>query len=176
MENKPSTFTLCLGYGAIIALAIIVYNLILFLLNLGQNTALNYVAYVILLGGILLAQFNYRNKYMGGFISYGNAFTIGFITSIVLAVIIGVYTFVFFKYIAPGAMEEGMAIAEQKLMDKGMSDAEIEQGMAVARKFAGPGMATFIAVLSNIFLGLIISLLTALAVKKEDTGFGQPVA
>jgi hypothetical protein len=176
MENKPSTLMLSLGYGVIIALAVIVFNLILFLLNLSQDNPLNYFAYAILLAGIILAQFNYRNKYMGGFITYGNAFKLGLLTSIFLAVIMGIYTFVFLKYIDPGAMEEGMAIAEQKMMDRGMSDMEIEQGMAIARKFTGVGMATFMAILSNIFLGMVISLLTAIFVKKEDTGFGQPVA
>lgn len=176
MENKPSTLMLSLGYGVIIALAVIVFNLILFLLNLSQDNPLNYFAYAILLAGILLAQFNYRNKYMGGFITYGNAFTLGLLTSIFLAIIMGIYTFIFLKYIDPGAMEEGMAIAEQKMMDRGMSDTEVEQGMAIARKFTGVGMATFMAILSNIILGMIISLLTAIFVKKEDTGFGQPVA
>jgi hypothetical protein len=176
MENKPSTLMLSLGYGVIIALANIVFNLILFLLNISQTNPLNYLAYCILVAGIILAQFNYRNKYMGGFITYGNAFTLGLLTSIFLAVIMGIYTFIFLKYIDPGAMEEGMAIAEQKMMDRGMSDMEIEQGMAIARKFAGVGMATFMTLLSNIFLGTVISLLTAIFVKKEDTGFGQPVA
>jgi hypothetical protein len=86
----------------------------------------------------------------------------------------GIYTFIFFKYIDPGAMEEAMTIAEQKLMDKGMSDMEIEQGMAIARKFQGVGMYTFVAIFGNIFFGAILSLITAIFVKKEDSGFGQP--
>jgi len=173
MENKPSTLVVSLGYGVIIALAVIVFSLILFLLNLTES-GLKYISYVILLAGIFLAQLNFRNKYLGGYIEYGKAFTVGMLTSLFLALIMGIYTFIFVKYIDPGAMEEGMALAEQKMMNKGMSDAEIEQGMAIARKFSGVGLATFFVVLGYFVIGMIISLITAIFVKKEDTGFGQP--
>lgn len=174
MENKPSTAIVCLGYGVIIALAIIVFSLILFLLNIARDSALEYLTYLILLGGIFLAQTNFRNKYMGGYIEYGKAFTVGLLTSVFLSIVMGIYTFIFFKYIDPGAMEEAMTMAEQKMMDRGMSDMQIEQGMAMARKFQGVGIYTFLAVAGNIFIGSIFSLITAIFVKKENTDFGQP--
>jgi hypothetical protein len=174
MENKPSTAIVTLGYGVIIALAIIVFSLILFLLNMARDSALQYLTYLILLGGLFLAQTNFRNKYMGGYIEYGKAFTVGLLTSIFLSIIMGIYTFIFFKYIDPGAMEEAMTLAEQKMMDRGMSDMEVEQGMAIARKFQGVGFYTFFAVAGNIFIGSILSLITAIFVKKENTDFGQP--
>ena len=176
MENKPSTAVVTLGYGVIIALAIIVFSLILFLLNFSQGSGLEYLSYLILLGGLFLAQTNYRNKYQDGFIEYGKAFTIGVLTSLFLSVIMGIYTFVFFRYIDPGAMEEAMTIAEQKMMDRGLSDMDIEQGMALARKFSGVGMYTFVAVAGNLFIGVIFSLITAVFVKKENTDFGRPTA
>jgi hypothetical protein len=174
MENKPSTAIVTLGYGVIIALAVIVFSLILFLLNITKGSALEYLSYLIILGGLFLAQTNYRNKYQAGFIEYGKAFTVGLLTSVFLGVIMGIYTFIFFKYIDPGAMEEAMTLAEQKMMDRGMSDMEIEQGMNMARKFQGVGIYTFLAVAGNIFIGSIFSLITAIFVKKENTDFGQP--
>jgi hypothetical protein len=176
MENKPSTVIVTLGYGVIIALAVIVFSLILFLLGMSQGSGLEYLAYLIILGGLFLAQTNFRNKYMGGFIEYGKAFTIGLLTCVFLAIIMGIYTFVFFKYIDPGAMEEAMTMAEQKMMDKGLSDMEIEQGMAIAHKFQGVGMYTFFAIFGNIFIGAILSLITAIFVKRENTDLGQPSA
>ncbi len=174
MENKPSIVVLSLGYGVIIGLAMIVFSLILFLMNLSQGSGLEYLSYLILLAGIILVQINYRNKYLGGYIDYGKAFLIGFLSSVFLALIMGIYTYIFFKYIDPGAMEEGMALAEQKMMDRGMSDMEIEQGMAVANKFQSAGMFTFFAIAGNIFIGMVFSLITAIFVKKENSGFEQP--
>lgn len=174
MENKPSTAIVSLGYGVIIALAIIVFSLILFLLNLAKGSGLEYLSYLILLAGLFLAQINFRNKYQGGFITYGKAFTLGMLTSIFLSVIMGIYTYIFFQYIDPGAMEEAMTIAEQKMMDQGLSDMQIEQGMAIARKFQSVGMYTVFAIVGNFLIGMILSLITAIFVKKEDTEFGQP--
>jgi hypothetical protein len=176
MEKKPSIVMVCLGYGVIIALAIIVLSLILFLLNLDQNKPLQFLSYAILIAGIILSQFNFRNKYLNGYIEYGKAFVVGMLTSLFLAIIMGVYTFIFFKYIDPGAMEEVMTQAEQRMMDQGLTDMEIEQGMAVASKFQSVGMMTFFAVFGNFIAGIIISLLTAIFVKKEDQNWNQPVA
>ena len=174
MENKPSKVTLSLGYGVVIALAIIVFSLITFLLDVAQGSGIEYLSYLILLVGLFLVQLNFRNKYQGGFITYGEAFKIGMWTSLFLAIIMGIYTYIFFTYIDPGAIEEGMALAEQKMMDRGMSDMEIEQGMVIAEKLAGVGMMTFFAVAGNFIIGMILSLITAIFVKKEDAGFGQP--
>lgn len=174
MEKKPNVFLLSVGYGVIIALAIIVLSLILFLLNLNENRGLQSISYVIILAGIILSQYNYRNKHMGGFVTYGQAFTLGMLTSLVLSVIMGVFTFIFFKYIDPGAMEEVMTQTEQQMMDRGMTDMEIEQGMAMAQKFASVGMYTFFAVVGNFIIGVIISLVTSIFVKREDNSFGQP--
>ena len=173
MENKPSLFTVCIGYGALIALAVIVLSLVLFLLDLDQNRSLQYLSYLILIAGIILVQINYRNKYSNGFIEYGKAFTVGMLSSLVLAVIVGIYTFVFFKYINPGAMEEIMVQAEQRMMDRGMTDMEIEQGMAMAEKMQTPGWYTTFAVLGNFIIGIVISLITAIFVKREDRNFGE---
>jgi O-antigen/teichoic acid export membrane protein len=176
MEKKPSLFMVCLGYGVIIALAIIVLMLILFLLNLDQNKALSALTYIVLIAGIILSQFNYRNKYLNGYIEYGQAFMVGMMTSLVLAIIIGVYSYIFFKYIDPGAMEEMMLQTEQEMLNRGMTDMEIEQGMMVASKFQSVGMFTFFAVLGNFIGGIVISLITSIFVKKENTNFDQPVA
>jgi len=174
MEKKPSIVMVCLGYGVIISLAIIVLSLILFLLNLDQNKPLQFLSYAILIGGIILSQINFRNKYSGGFIEYGKAFLVGMLASLFLAVILGVYTWVFFKYIDPGAMDEVMLQTEQQMLDRGMTDMEIEQGMAMATKFQSVGMFTFFAVFGNFVVGIIISLITAIFVKKENLNFDQP--
>jgi len=174
MEKKPSVLLVSLGYGVIVSLAMVVLSLILFLLNLDNKSGLEWLSYLILVGGIWLAQINYRNKYLGGFISFGQSFIVGMFIGLFVGIIMGIYTYVFFNFIDPGAMEEAMTIAEQRMMDKGMTDMEIEQGMMMARKFSSAGMFTFFAVTGNFILGMIFSLVTSIFVKKEDNSFGQP--
>jgi hypothetical protein len=174
MENKPSTFTITLGYGVIVALALIVFSLVIYLINLEIPVLVMLLSIAILLAGIVFAQINFRNKYLGGYIEYGKAFTVGFLTTLFLAVIYALYSYVFYKYIDPGAMEEAMAKAEQQFVDRGMSDAEIDQSMKIAEMFAKPGMSTIMAFLSNLFFGAVISLIAAIFTKKENMGSDQP--
>ena len=176
MENKPSTFTITLGYGVIVALALVVFSLILYLLGLDKNPGIAYLSYLILLAGIILAQLNFRKKYLGGYIEYGKAFTVGLLTTLWVSIIVALYTFIFFKYIDPGAMEEGMAIAEKKMMDKGMSDQEIEQGLAFMQKMQNVGFYTTVALIGNFVVGIVFSLITSIFIKKENPEYGQPQA
>ena len=111
---------------------------------------------------------------MGGYSTFAQSFTIGLWISLFLSVIMGIYAFVFFKYINPGAIEEAMAIAEQSMMDQGMTDLQIEQGMAIAQKFSSVGYYTIMAIVANFFLGIVFSLITSIFVKKEGAGFDQP--
>jgi hypothetical protein len=176
MENKPSPFVASMGYGLILSLAMIVFSLVLFLLDLHMKPGINYVSYLILIAGLLLAQLNFRNKHLGGYITYGKAFNVGMLTSLCVAFIVGFYTYIFFKFIDPGAMELAMTMAEQRMMDQGSSEAEIEQGMNFIQSMQTPGMFTFLAFAGNLLIGMVISLVTAIFVKKEDLGFGQPAA
>lgn len=165
-----------LGYGLILSVAMIVFILLIFLTVEDKQSPLNYLSYLILLAGILMAQINYRNKYLGGYIEYGKAFVVGMLTALFASIIVGIFTFVFFKYIDPGAMEEIMAMSEQQMMDRGMSDLEIEQGMDMAKRFNTPGMYTTFAVLSNFIIGVVISLITAIFVKRENKDLNLPTA
>lgn len=176
MENKPSNLTFSLGYAAIIGLGLIVFSLIIYLVDANKQSAWNYLSYLILLAGLVWTQINYRDKYFGGFIEYGKVFMIGMLTSLFISIIVALYTFVFFKYIDPGAMEEAVSIAEKKMMDKGLSDQEIEQGLAMMQKFQSVGMYTFFALIGNFIFGVIFSLITSIFIKKENQGFDQPQA
>jgi hypothetical protein len=175
MENKPSSLVLGLGYGALIALAGIIFSLILFVTGFDKTQSwMQNLGYLITLAGILLAQFNFRDKYNGGFISYGDAFKIGLLTSLFLSIITAIYLFIFFQYIDPGAMDEIMLKAEQQMLDQGRSDLEIEQGMKFMQMVNNVGWYTFFGFLGNFIAGLVISLITSIFVKKENPDFSQP--
>lgn len=174
MENKPSAFKVSLGYGIMLALALIVYGLIVFLVDFEQPVVIIILSLIILIGGIVFAQINYRKKYLGDYMEYGQAFKIGFLTALVMAVIYGIYSYIFAKYIDPGAIEEQMAKQEQMMVEQGQSEADIEMGMKIASMFATPFMAALISILSNLFFGAIISLITAIFTKREGQVFDQP--
>ncbi len=165
---KPKTASITLGYGLLLALASIIFSLILFLLVEDKMTKLNYLNYLIVIAGIVLAQLNFRDKHMGGFISYGKSFSVGFLTALFSGIVVAVYTYIFFKYISPGTIDEIMQLTEQKMMDKGLSDQELEMAMSWTRKFQTPLMYLIFTFLGTAFMGVIISLITSIFVKKVN--------
>jgi prepilin signal peptidase PulO-like enzyme (type II secretory pathway) len=174
MENTPSAFKISLGYGVMLSLALIVFGLIIFLVDFEQPIVIIILSLAILIAGIVFAQINYRKKYLGDFMEYGQAFKIGFLTVLVMAIIYGIYSYIFAKYIDPGAIEEQMAKQEQMMVEQGNSEMEIEQGMKIASMFATPAMAAVVSILSNLFFGAIFSLIAAIFTKKEGQGPDYP--
>ena len=175
MEQQPSPpFKAALNYGLFTAAGMLIFSVILFLTDMEKNPVLPYFSYVILLAGILIGSLNYRDHQLGGFITYGKAFTVGFLTAVVAAVIMGIWGYLYLKFINAGLLEEAMAIAEQKMAEQGMSEAEIEEGLIMAQKFQGPGFYAFIGLFGNVLAGLILSLITSAIVKKEEPFFNPP--
>lgn len=168
MEEKRAPMArVTAGYGLMLAIALIIFSLILFVLDLNKNAYLPFLSYAIMLGGIIWAQMNFRDKYAGGFQTYGKSFSVGFLTAVFASVIMAVYTYIYFNYIDPGAIQEGLLEAEERMIEQGIDDMDIEQYMAMAERFQNATMYTIMALLGNTLIGLIISLITAVFTKRE---------
>ena len=174
-EKKINIAGITFGYGVMISIGMIVYDLVLYLLDLKLHPFLPYFSYIILFAGILLASISFRNKYLGGMITYGKAFNTGFLAALFASVILAVYAFVFLTFIDPGAMEEAMALVEEKVIGKGLSDAEIEQALSISAKFQSPWISALASLAGNVIIGLILALITSIFVKHEDKA-GQAAA
>lgn len=156
--------------GALLALTLIVLNLLLYLSGLSGNKVLAWLQYLVMLGGIILAQLYYRKNYSGGYLSFGKAFTLGFLTMLFAAIIFAVYNYIFLKYIDPGVLEEAFAKAEQQMEQRGgMSEVEMERALKTMRKFQSPAMAAFSGIFMTVIVGLILSLIGAIFSRKENT-------
>ena len=173
-EKAASPMKTALNFGLMTAGAMIVYSLILYVLDLDQNPWLPYFSYVLLIGGIYLGSKSYRDNYRGGYITYGNAVLAGFLISLAASVIVAIYTYFFFAFINPDAMAEMLAVAEEGMLEKGMSEEEIDQALAISRKMMSPGIMTIWAIFGNAIAGLILSLITSIFVKKEEPLDGFP--
>ncbi len=147
----------------------ILYNLILFLAGLHLNRTLGYLGFLLLLGGMTWGTLEYRKTLPGGFIAYGKAFTSCFMIGLFAAILGAIYMYAFAQFIHPGLMQE-MADAQQAaLAAKNLTDEQLEQAMAMASKFTSPVMMTIFGFLGSLFFSLILGLLAAIFLKKEDT-------
>jgi predicted membrane protein len=86
-----------------------------------------------------------------------------------------IYSYVFLTFIDPSYLERIIAQAleetETKMLEQGLSEEQIEPGLAMTRKFMSPAMMSTFSVLGSALFGAILSLLAAAFLKKEDKSF-----
>ena len=174
MENKPSLFQHTMTWGAITGIILIVFSLVLYLVHQSANQALGYLSYVLLIAGIIIGSIAYRDKVLGGFISYKDAFVTGLLITIFAGILSSFFSFILIRYIDPSVVEQSIAKAEEKMISRGMSEDDVERAMEKTKEFIGSPLMVLVGLLSFAFIGTIISLITAAIVKKEkgpfDTG------
>ena len=171
MEEKPRSATVhALYYGLITGAAMVVLSLILYITNLYMNRTLGYLSFILLIGGMVWGTLEYRKTYLNGFISYGKAFSLCFLIGLFAALLSACYTFIFAQFIYPGFSQEILEKAREGMINSGrsMSEEQIDQAMKYTEMFTTPVMIAVWSVITFAFFSVILSLLTAIFLKKGD--------
>jgi hypothetical protein len=176
METKPRTlFNNSLIYGLLTAVVSIVFSILTYILDVPFKSPVMYFSLVILLAGIFYGTFQYRNVYLGGYISFGKAFLSGFIIVLTAAILSSLYSYIFLTFIDPSYLEkiiqQTLEQTEAKMAEKGVTADQMEPALAMTRKFMSPVMMLVMGILSSAFFGAILSLISAAIIKKEDKSF-----
>jgi hypothetical protein len=123
-----------------------------------------------LLIGVLVLFFllrSYRDHYNNGYISYGKSVGAGVVISVYAALITAVYIYVLYAFIDPGLMEKSLAVAVEKMIEKGIPEAGIEKAMEMQAKMMKPWFTAMMGTISSVFYGLILSLIVSLFIMKK---------
>ena len=171
MEQKsPSIWKSALTSGLYLGLVVILYNIILYVTGLSFNMSFGYAAYVILIVGIILAQLAYK-KLQGNVLTYGQGVGVALIAMISTSVLSAIYTYLIYAVIDPDFYQQFLLFMEEttttKLMDRGMSEDQIQISLDMQKKFQSPGMLAGSAVIGGVIAGLIIGLITSIFIKKN---------
>ena len=166
-QKKPNA--LAFQVAIIFAIYIILFTVVLRLMSINiqaENTPLSYK----IIGGVLswipfiYAIYYVPNKHkqeLGGFITYGRAFSAGFKTAAYSGLFIGIFMFLYYQFIDQAGMTEMVDTAIAKAKD----DNQIK-GIEMMRSYFTIITAFTSAIIYTIS-GLIISLIVAAVVKKE---------
>lgn len=171
MEQKPtSAFIAAFMPGIYLGLALIVFRLVLFLLDVDMESYVNFSIYVVLAIGLFWGIVNYRDVHRQGLISYGGAFGSGFAIGLYASVLLGIFTYFFVQYIDPSLVEQVMIKAEEGMLDQNpnMTDEQIEQALSMVEIFSSPVMLAVMGFIYNVVISVIFSLIIAIFAKRED--------
>ncbi|MFA8450054.1 MAG: DUF4199 domain-containing protein [Bacteroidales bacterium] len=167
MEKKhPSIYYLT--YGIISGVAAI----IIFLLNyafIGVSGWLQILSYVVFIILMYLAAKEARDKIKDGYITYGNSLGITFLTGLVGAFIMGVFVFIYVKYINTGYLQETIDETRMVLIQKfpNMTDQQIDQTIDFQSRLVTPFITSISNFFSFTFFSFIFALIVSIFVKKN---------
>jgi len=169
--SSVSTTTVGGRYGLLTGLVSVVISFGIYALELEQNSAVRFLTIAVLVGGIILAMRSFKEQ-NGGFMGYGQGLGVGMVVSAVVGALSGVFTYVYTTMIDPEVITRILDKGRADLEAKGtMSDAQIDQAMALSAKFTTGPFMLLIGVLFTLVIGLIISLIASAFVKNPKPEF-----
>ena len=174
MDKLKSAFPYALGT----VLIAIILSIVLMLGGMYQS-AWNYLSYVGYIVLTIIGLKTWREKENGGFISYGMAMGYSTWMAVIFSVVMAIWAYVFFVYIAHDemmAMNAKMMAQQSELMKTkyGMSDDQIQQALSWNKKFFTPGFITTAALFGNMLFLTIFNLIISAFMKKDNNSFEVP--
>ncbi|MEZ5001383.1 MAG: DUF4199 domain-containing protein [Bacteroidales bacterium] len=167
MENKVSVWKANINNGVILGFAGIVFTLVLWFLDQSLNTSLGYIWMLVVLVVLFFMIKSYRDNYLKGFITYGQSLGAGVIIMLYNTIISAIFAYILYKFIDPGLIDKMIAMSEQKMVDRGIPEAALEQGMKFQKKIMVPGVLSAMSIVNGMFMGTIMALLVSIFTRRE---------
>ncbi|AFD06049.1 DUF4199 domain-containing protein [Solitalea canadensis] len=171
LQPQVSPFKTALTYGLYMGLGLMAFSLIMYMLAIPLDSKLHYVQYLIYFVVIWFGIKHHRDQDLGGYISYGRGLGCGTLIAGVAGIIMGIYTFILFKYIDPDLVNQIFAAQEKQMLDSGQSQEQVDKMINMSKGFMQPWMMGLIVVPTVIFSGFILSLIVSAVHKKEQPMF-----
>jgi hypothetical protein len=138
-------------------------------LNVPSDSGLKYLSFIPFIAFLLMAQKEYRDE-LGGYISFGDAFSSGFRYSVFSGLLLAVFTYLYLTILSPDVYAKSLDASRAQMEAKNLSSAQIDQGMEIAKKW-GPLIGSFFIAIMYAIVGAIIALIGAAIFKKERSPF-----
>jgi cation transport ATPase len=156
MENQPtSAWKYSFQYGLGIGFILIILSLVLYVMDVNtfENRWISWVSYGILFIGMLIAMLGYKNKVLGGYISFGKSFSVGFYTALIAGILSGIFMVIFMFFAGDEIEQLALENAEQEVLKRNpnASDQEIEMGIKFTKMFLNPFALGLFTIIGNAF-------------------------
>jgi uncharacterized membrane protein (DUF106 family) len=171
MESSVSTFNAGMRFGLFTGLALIAFDLILYVAGLkdpADPNPVQHMAWIILIAGIIMG-IKYFKDNNEGIMSLGEAMGSGTIVAVIAALIGAAYLILFLNFIDPAFIEEVRAVAKQQAMEQNnLSEEDYEQMAGMMNTFTSPTFLAISSVIIYAIIGAIISLIGGLIMRSKS--------
>jgi len=175
MEGTKSNAQVALINGLLLGVALVLLSLLMYVIGIAHDSKLQYISYLIIIIGLVLSMKQWRDKYNDGFLTYGQAFSNGFLTILFASIITAIWMIIFFGLIAPGEIENMLRTAEDKMYETqpNMTEEQVEMALKWSKMFMTPAMMGIWGFIGNLIIGTILSAIVSIFMKKEKPIFAE---
>ena len=142
--------------------------------DLDHSMVLGYALMILSLSLIFVGVKTFRDKHNGGAISFGKAFLIGLYISLIASTIYVAVWAVEYKYAYPDFMEQYSAHVIKNMKATGKPQAKIDEQVAEMKMYSdmykNPIYFSLFTYAEILPVGLVVSLISALILRKRSTG------
>ena len=170
MEQPITTTT---TKGIVISLILIVLALASYFLDLKPNGPLQWIGYLVFIGGIIWSVMSY-GKQINHNATFGNYFAHGFKVSAMITAIMIIYMIIFIM-VFPDFKEKAMEEAKKSMQSKNnLTSEQINAGLEMTRKFFNVFLIGGTLVFYLLF-GALASLVGAAITKKQPNNLARDI-
>ena len=175
-SNRPSILRPAMTYGLIIALVMIILAVLSWIIGLEGKGWLQWFNWVAYFAALFLCLKNWRDHFNGGYIRYGQSLSAGILFMFFASIIYAFYNVIYLTWIDPTAVDRMLDIMEEAYYKQGLTEEQVSTAMNFATKLHGPGMQFFSAIIGTTFLGVILSLIVSIFIRKEGDPYKQAMS
>ena len=168
MEQNVNVWKANLTSGLILGLVGIVFTLVVYFMDLSFNKNVGYIFIVLSIFIIYFFVKAYRDNYLHGIMTYGQALGAGIIIYLYYAVIGAIFMYILYKFIDTGLTGKLLAFVEDQMLKSGKVPADaMDTAMAFQKKIMIPEIMAPFSLLANMFYGTVIALIVGIFLRKE---------
>lgn len=154
-------------YTGIIIGLVILQTVVADVAGFSLAKANRWLGIVILIGAIVYSIYGYRKEYLDDQITYSQAVGFGVLVAFMVGLLSSTISYLYTHYVSPELMEQGRIMAEEMMIQRGATDAQIEQGLANQEKFDNFPFILATGTIVTTLIGLVVSAIAASFLKKE---------
>ena len=179
MEKKTSLWQFTMTYGAILGIVSIIFSIILYITgfmpyNFKRIILTAIIGFTIMIIFIVVGTKTYRDKVLGGTISYGKALITGMLIVVFSTILGSFYNLIFNMFIDPEYTNKVFEATKSWMYDymnnMGVPDGQIEQaidGIEEQQANYTPLKSFFQSLYFSVIVGFVLSLITSAFIKKN---------
>ena len=167
-ETPVTTRSVGVRYGLIMGVIAILYFVIMVVAGIDMSQGVGRWGSIIFYIALIVLAHKYFKENGNGYMSYGEGVGIVFWMALLSSVISSVFTYIYIKFIDSSFIEKLLETQEEALMERGLSQEQIDQALRMSSKFMTPEMMFVFGLIGGFIMIMIIGLLVNIFTKKPN--------